>query len=80
MGQQITIDLNNCDDVKCKECESTVFTPLVTAKRIPGIAIGAPEDQPKFMQLMICSKCGTSFEDSWVELINSKEEQSSLIL
>ena len=80
MGQQVTIDLSTCDDVKCKECESTIFTPLITAKRIPGIAIGAPADQPKFLQMLICSKCGTGFDDSWAELVDGKEEESKLIL
>ena len=82
MNHEVKVNLNDLDDVTCAEgdCDSVIFTPLVRVKRVPGIQIGQPEDQPHMLQLLVCSECGMPYEAAWAKAIEPKSGLSPLIL
>jgi len=56
---------------------------LIRAKRIPGIQIAQPQDQPHMMQMLVCSQCGTAFDETWEKVLaegaEAKDSDSIII-
>ena len=55
--QQMSIDLKDAEDIKCDECESLYFTPVVRIKRISPIVSPSGEEMLAPIQLFQCSSC-----------------------
>ena len=58
MKQNINIDLNNVDNIKCDECESETFTPVFVIKHISALMSPTGQETMVPIQLFKCSKCG----------------------
>ena len=57
MNQNINIDLNNVDNVKCEECENETFVPAFVIKHISALMSPTGKETMVPIQLFQCSKC-----------------------
>ncbi|HCI72238.1 MAG TPA: hypothetical protein DHV30_17220 [Balneola sp.] len=57
MKQNINIDLNNVDNIKCDECENETFTPVFMIKYLSALMSPSGQDTMIPVQLFKCSKC-----------------------
>ncbi len=58
MNQNINIDLNNVDNIKCDECENETFVPAFVIKHISALMSPTGQETMVPIQLFKCSKCG----------------------
>jgi len=57
MNQNINIDLNNVDNIKCDECENETFVPAFVIKHISALMSPTGQETMVPIQLFKCSKC-----------------------
>jgi len=55
--QQIKVDLSSAVDVKCDECEGTLFVPVFAMKRLSALLSPTGEEVMVPMQTFKCTKC-----------------------
>ena len=66
--QNVNVDISDCKDVVCSNCDCPLFVDAFMAKRVPGLLIGAPEDQPGFGTIgKVCLKCHKPFMETFME-------------
>ena len=58
MKQNINIDLNNVDNIKCEECENETFVPAFVIKQVSALMSPTGKETLVPIQLFKCSKCG----------------------
>ena len=58
MNQNINIDLNNVDNIKCDECENETFVQAFVIKHISALMSPTGKETMVPIQLFKCSKCG----------------------
>ena len=58
MKQNINIDLNNVDNIKCEECGNETFTPVFIIKHLSALVSPTGQETMVPIQLFKCSKCG----------------------
>tara|TARA_R100000426_G_C4813002_1_gene107247 strand:- start:390 stop:602 length:213 start_codon:yes stop_codon:yes gene_type:complete len=58
MNQNINIDLNNADNIKCDECENETFIPAFVIKQVSALMSPNGRETLIPIQLFKCSKCG----------------------
>ena len=58
MNQNINIDLNNVDNIKCDECENETFIPAFVIKQVSALMSPNGRETLIPIQLFKCSKCG----------------------
>ena len=58
MKQNINIDLNNVDNIKCEECENETFVPAFVIKQISALMSPTGQETMVPIQLFKCSNCG----------------------
>jgi hypothetical protein len=56
--QQPKIDLSKAIELKCQECEGTVFIPGTKFLKISKIVTGTPNDAIVPVELYLCGDCG----------------------
>jgi DNA-directed RNA polymerase subunit RPC12/RpoP len=56
--QQPKIDLSKATELKCQECEGTVFIPGTKFLKISKIVTGTPNDAIVPVELYLCGDCG----------------------
>ena len=56
--QQPKIDLSQATEMKCQECEGTVFIPGTKFLKLSRIATGQPKDAIIPVELYLCGDCG----------------------
>lgn len=80
MNEQINVNPSDFPIITCaaKDCESFEFIKISRAHHIPGIQVGSPVDVPAFGEMMVCTKCGKPFMETWT--IRVKEKEESLII
>ena len=57
MNQNINIDLNNVDNIKCDECENETFVPAFIIKHLSALVSPTGQETIVPVQLFKCSKC-----------------------
>ena len=58
MKQNINIDLNNVDNIKCEECENETFVSAFVIKQISALMSPTGQETMVPIQLFKCSNCG----------------------
>ena len=58
MKQNINIDLNNVNNIKCEECDNETFVPAFIIKQISALMSPTGQETMVPIQLFKCSKCG----------------------
>ncbi len=58
MKQNINIDLNNVDNIKCDECDNESFVPVFIIKHISALISPTGQETLVPVQLFKCSNCG----------------------
>ena len=58
MNQNINIDLNNVENLKCDECSNDTFTPTFIIKHLSALLSPTGQETMVPVQLFECSKCG----------------------
>ena len=56
--QQPKIDLSQATEMKCQDCEGTVFIPGTKFLKLSRIATGQPKDAIIPVELYLCGDCG----------------------
>ncbi len=57
MNQNINIDLNNVENMKCDECESETFTPAFIIKHLSALVSPTGKETMVPIQIFKCSDC-----------------------
>ena len=57
MNQNINIDLNNVDNIKCDECDNETFVPVFVIKHLSALVSPTGQETMVPVQLFKCSKC-----------------------
>lgn len=58
MNQNININLNDADNIKCEECDNETFVPAFVIKHIAALMSPTGQETLVPIQLFKCSKCG----------------------
>ena len=58
MKQNIHIDLNNVDNVKCEECKGETFVPVFVIKHLSALMSPHGQETMVPIQVFKCSDCG----------------------
>ena len=56
--QQPKIDLSQATEMRCQECDGTVFIPGTKFLKLSRIATGQPKDAIIPVELYLCGDCG----------------------
>ena len=57
MNQNINIDLNNDENMKCEKCESETFTPAFIIKHLSAIVSPTGKETMVPIQIFKCTDC-----------------------
>ena len=57
MNQNINIDLNNVENMKCEKCESETFTPAFIIKHLSAIVSPTGKETMVPIQIFKCTDC-----------------------
>ena len=71
--QQPKIDLSQATEMKCQECEGTVFIPGTKFLKLSRIATGQPKDAIIPVELYLCGDCGEIVEELLPEQLKKKQ-------
>ena len=56
--QEINVEFENTEAVKCDECESEYFSPAVMLRRVSPLLSPSGQEAILPAQIFQCSKCG----------------------
>lgn len=74
-NQNINVDINDTEEIKCKECDSPFFQNLISLRKISPLV--SPTGQEQFLALnvgIICVNCGKLFLKEEDDNENLEEE------
>ena len=57
MNQNINIDLNNTDSMKCDACDNETFVPVFIIKHLSALVSPTGQETMVPIQIFKCSKC-----------------------
>lgn len=72
----VNFDPTDCECVKCDNCGSIMFTPVVVIRRVEGIKLGLGEKNQLYPeQGLCCAKCGTMFKKDRIYFGLEKDDE-----
>jgi len=64
MEQQLNISLDKTTEIKCKSCNSNVFTEGTLLRKVSKFLVGSAQDGIIPIQIMACMKCNEVLDET----------------
>ena len=62
--QQLNISLDKTTEIKCKTCNSNVFTEGTLLRKVSKFLVGSAQDALVPIQIMACMKCNEVLDET----------------